>query len=111
MIDQIINCFKSNNNEEISDFYSKKYENKLFKKYGNCNPFTKKIKILAIADTHGSLDDNKFKEFIKYNNIYDLVVMIGDHYTRDIDIIVENVDKSKLVGLLGNHDYDYDYLS
>lgn len=107
MIDKIINYFKRNNPEEINDYYSKKYESKLYKKYGDCNPFTKKIRILAIADTHGTLDEDKFKEFIKHNNVYDLVVMIGDHYTRDIDIIVDNVDKSKLVGILGNHDYNY----
>lgn len=43
MIDKIINYFKSNNPEEINDYYSKKYESKLYKKYGDCNPFTKKL--------------------------------------------------------------------
>ncbi len=33
--------------------------------------------------------------------------MLGDHYNRDIEIIVRNIDKSKLYGIKGNHDYDY----
>ena len=33
--------------------------------------------------------------------------MLGDHYDRDIEIIIRNIDKSKLYGIKGNHDYDY----
>ena len=33
--------------------------------------------------------------------------MVGDHYNRDIEIILKYIDKNKLYGLLGNHDYDY----
>jgi Icc-related predicted phosphoesterase len=33
--------------------------------------------------------------------------MLGDHYNRDIDIILRYVDKSKIYGIKGNHDYDY----
>lgn len=107
MIEKIFRYFKKDENNNIDNTYSKDYENKLYKRHGNCNSCLKEIKILAIADTHGTLDKEKFEEFIKYSNDYDIAVMIGDHYTRDIDIIIDNVDKSKLVGILGNHDYDY----
>ena len=33
--------------------------------------------------------------------------MLGDHYNRDIDIIIKHIDKDKLYGIMGNHDYDY----
>lgn len=107
MIEKIFRYFKKDENNNIDNTYSKDYENKLYKRHGNCNSCLKEIKILAISDTHGTLDKDEFQEFIKYSNDYDIAVMIGDHYTRDIDIIIDNVDKSKLVGLLGNHDYDY----
>ena len=66
----------------------------------------KKVKLLIIADTHGTLNENEFREFIS-NNYYDFCIMIGDHYNRDIEIILKYIDKNRLCGLLGNHDYNY----
>ena len=96
----------NNNNNDINDIYDSNYENKLYNIYGNCNTLNKKIRLLIIADTHGSLNENEFREFLN-NNYYDCCIMIGDHYNRDIDIILKYIDKNKLYGLLGNHDYDY----
>ena len=74
--------------------------------YGNCNTLKNKVRLLIIADTHGTLNENEFREFIN-NNYYNCCIMIGDHYNRDIEIILKYIDKNKLYGLLGNHDYDY----
>ena len=41
------------------------------------------------------------------NKQYDICIMLGDHYNRDIDIILRYVDKSKIYGIKGNHDFDY----
>ena len=64
------------------------------------------ISLLVIADTHGTLDEDEFKQYIS-NKQYDICIMLGDHYNRDIDIILRYVDKSKIYGIKGNHDYDY----
>ena len=76
------------------------------KLYGKCNDLKKDISLLIILDTHGTLDEDSFKEYIK-NNKYDICIMLGDHFNRDIDIIVRNVDRNKLYGVMGNYDYDY----
>ena len=70
------------------------------------NILNKKIRLLIIADTHSTLKENEFREFLN-NNSYDYCIMIGDHHNRDIEIILKYIDKNKLYGLLGNHDYDY----
>lgn len=93
--------------EESLNMYNKNYEEKLFKKYGKCNSVNDDIKLLIIADTHGTLNENKFKEFMTNNQEYDACIMLGDHYDKDINIILNYVDKNKLYGILGNHDYNY----
>lgn len=93
--------------EESLNMYNKNYEEKLFKKYGKCNSVNDDIKLLIIADTHGTLNENKFKEFMINNQEYDACIMLGDHYDKDINIILNYVDKNKLYGILGNHDYNY----
>lgn len=85
---------------------SPKYEKYLLKQYGNANKINNSISLLLIADTHGSLDEFKFKQYLENKN-YDICIMLGDHYDRDIDIILKYVDKNKLYGIKGNHDYDY----
>lgn len=100
----------SNNNttntNNIPHYTSPKYENYLFNQYGNADKINSSITLLLIADTHGSLDEDKFKQFLT-NKEYDICIMLGDHTSRDIEIILRHVDKSKLYGLKGNHDYDY----
>lgn len=88
------------------DMFSPKYENYLMKKYGNCDSIQDSISLLIIADTHGTLDETEFRDYLK-DKTYDVCIMLGDHFNRDIDIILRNVDKTKLYGILGNHDYDY----
>lgn len=94
--------------KKLSDLkiYRHNYEVTLNKKFGKCDSIRKSIKLLIIADTHGTLNENEFVQFLN-NKYYDLCVMLGDHFNRDIDIVIRNVDKNKLCGLLGNHDYDY----
>lgn len=94
------------NKDKKSNFFSPSYEKYLMKLYGKCNDLKKDISLLIISDTHGTLDEDSFKEYIK-NNKYDICIMLGDHFNRDIDIIVRNVDRNKLYGVMGNHDYDY----
>lgn len=95
--------FKSNLNSNI---YSVHYEKRLYKKYGDCSEINNDIDLLIISDTHGSLKEEEFKEYLLGKH-YDLCIMLGDHYTRDIDIILKYVDKTKTYGILGNHDYNY----
>ena len=96
----------SKHSYSIPDILSPKYEEYLLKEYGCVDKINNSITLLLIADTHGTLDEEKFKQFIIHKQ-YDLCIMLGDHYTRDIDIILNYVDKSKIYGIKGNHDYDY----
>ena len=96
----------SNYSNSIPDIFSQKYEEYLLKQYGNADKINNSISLLVIADTHGTLDEDKFKQYLE-NKQYDICIMLGDHYNRDIDIILRYVDKSKIYGIKGNHDYDY----
>lgn len=95
-----------NDSEELN-MYKNDYEEKLLKKFGKCNNVNNDIKLLIIADTHGTLNEEKFKDFLDYNKEFDVCIMLGDHYDRDINIILKYIDKDKIYGLLGNHDYNY----
>lgn len=95
-----------NSSNYVPDMFSPKYEEYLLKQYGNADKINNAITLLVIADTHGTLDEDKFKQYI-LNKQYDVCIMLGDHYNRDIDIILKYVDKSKIYGIKGNHDYDY----
>lgn len=57
------------------------------------------ITLLVIVDTHGTFVEDEFKQYIA-NRQYDVCIMLGDHYNRDIDIILKYVNKSKLYGFL-----------
>ena len=96
----------SNSSNSVPDIFSPKYEEHLLKQYGNSDKINNSITLLVIADTHGTLDEDEFKQYIS-NKQYDMCIMLGDHYNRDIDIILRYVDKSKIYGIKGNHDYDY----
>ncbi len=98
--------FFLNSSNYVPDMFSPKYEEYLLKQYGNADKINNAITLLVIADTHGTLDEDKFKQYI-LNKQYDVCIMLGDHYNRDIDIILKYVDKSKIYGIKGNHDYDY----
>lgn len=92
--------------EQPPDIFSAKYEEYLLKKYGKSDEFNGNVSLLIISDTHGTLDEESFINHLKDKN-YDVCIMLGDYYNRDIEIIVRNIDKSKLYGIKGNHDYDY----
>lgn len=105
MFELLKNIF-SNYSNSIPDIFSPKYEEYLSKQYGNADKINNSITLLLIADTHGTLDEDKFKQYIT-DKQYDICIMLGDHYNRDIDIILRYIDKSKIYGIKGNHDYDY----
>ena len=92
--------------EEIPNYLSPKYEEALFKKYERATKVDKKISLLVIADTHGTLNEEHFYEYLK-NKDYDICILVGDHTSRDIEIILNYIDKDKLYGLKGNHDFEY----
>ena len=96
----------SNDSNSVPDIFSSKYEEYLLKQYGNADEINNSITLLVIADTHGTLDEDEFKQYLEHKQ-YDICIMLGDHYNRDIDIILRYVDKSKIYGIKGNHDYDY----
>ena len=84
------------------NMYNKNYEHKLYKKYGKCRKINSAIKLLVIADTHGTLNELEFKEFVNSLGEFDVCIMLGDHYDRDINIILNYIDKEKIYGVLGN---------
>lgn len=96
----------SNYSNNVPDIFSPKYEEYLLKQYGNSDKINNSIILLVIVDTHGTLDEDKFKQYLE-NKQYDICIMLDDHYNRDIDIILRYVDKSKIYGIKGNHNYDY----
>ena len=99
------------NSDDVNCYsFEKKYANQeetLFKMYGNARSLNGNIRILAIADTHNTLDEEEFKEFISKNNNYDLCLLLGDFGSYDLRTIIKYIDKDKTYALLGNHDYDY----
>ncbi len=80
------------------------YERNLFKKM-NARKLEANIKLLVVADTHGSLYLNKSLQK-KLNSIrkYDLCCILGDVSDNDYKFILKAVPKNKIVALLGNHD-------
>lgn len=104
MFDLINKIFKRE--EKQPDIFSAQYEEFLLKKYGKSDEVNGSVSLLIISDTHGTLDEESFSAYLKDKN-YDACIMLGDHYDRDIEIIIRNIDKSKLYGIKGNHDYDY----
>ncbi len=98
--------FKSRINSNLT----KVNEEKLYKKYGSCDSFSKSIKLLLISDTHEYLAYKpEWQEKLFDSNNYDLCCILGDMSQNDIDIVLEHVPKEKIVGILGNHD-DFDFL-
>lgn len=95
-----------NKEEKQPDMFSSRYEDYLLKKYGKSDEINGNVSLLIISDTHGTLDENSVSNYIR-NKKYDACIMLGDHYNRDIEIIIRNIDKNKLYGIKGNHDYDY----
>lgn len=90
--------------------FDKKFSNQedtLYKLYGKCDEYNKKIKMIIISDTHNCLNEEEFRNFIECHKHYDICVLLGDHNSNDISIILKYIDKKKIYGLLGNHDYDY----
>ena len=91
--------YVSKDNSELNE---KNYLTEI--KYENCKKFNGNIKILFIADTHGTLQYN----FVDFEKVaiepYDLCIMLGDIDYKDIEIILRLVPKEKIYGILGNHD-------
>ena len=106
------NYFDSIIKEKKENLYSfdKRYmnqESKLLKMYGNSNTYNKKITMIVISDTHNCLNEDDFKKFVEQHKEYDVCLLLGDHHSNDISIILKYIDNNKIYGLLGNHDYDY----
>ncbi len=77
------------------------------KRYGQSKLYDKKIKMIVISDTHNCLNEAEFSKFINIHKNYDVCLLLGDHHSNDIEIILKYIDKNKIYGLLGNHNYDY----
>ncbi len=99
------------NINEINQYgYESSYANQeplLYKIYGNARILNNNISILVISDTHNTLNEEEFKNFILTNNNYDICLLLGDFGYRDIPIILKYVSKDKIYALLGNHDNNY----
>ena len=66
-----------------------------------------KIKLIVITDTHNTLREEEFRNFILNCGEYDICLLLGDLGFNDLPIILRFVDKEKIYALLGNHDYNY----
>ena len=84
-----------------------KEEEKLYKLYGKSKSLPNSLNLIVVSDTHDSLEENDFKDYLNKHQNYDICILLGDHSTRDIEIILKYIDKTKLYGLLGNHDTNY----
>lgn len=85
----------------------KNQDNKLLKMYGKCDSLENSIKLIVITDTHGCLNEDDFSDFAKKNKEYDICLLLGDHSSYDIEIVLKYIDKNKIYALLGNHDSNY----
>ncbi len=97
-------------NEENMYSFDKRFmnqETKLLKMYGAASTYNKKIKMIVISDTHNCLNEEQFKKFVEQHKSYDICLLLGDHHSNDISIILKYIDNSKIYGLLGNHDHNY----
>lgn len=107
ILDKLLKKNNKVNLEKNIDMYGTEYENYLFNQNGFVNKTNgKKISLLIIADTHGALKEDELKECVD-KHYYDACIMLGDHYDKDIQIIINTIDHSKLYGIMGNHDYNY----
>ena len=100
--------------EEIKPFLpennlAREYENydkQLFEKYGSCKPFNKEIKILFFSDTHGKIIYQPYEyNLSEIKDDFDVCLLLGDISCDDIREILKYIDKNKIYGILGNHDY------
>lgn len=99
-----------NSNDNNLYGFDKRFSNQedyLYKLYGKCDEYNKKVRMIVISDTHNCLKEEEFRQFIECHNIYDICILLGDHNSNDISILLKYIDKNKIYGLLGNHDYDY----
>ena len=90
--------------------FEKKYanqENILLKIYGNSRRLENKIKIIVITDTHNTLKEDEFRNFILNSGDYDVCLLLGYFVSNDLPIILRYIDREKIYALLGNHDYNY----
>ena len=91
--------------------FQKKYINQekiLYDAFGSVNTILPgKIKIIVIADTHNSLDEELLYDFVVQHPDYDLCLLLGDHSGYDVEKILKYISKEKIYALLGNHDSNY----
>ncbi len=63
------------------------------------------LTLVVISDTHGDLAfGDRFEEFISKVPKFDLMIILGDMYTYELDIITKLVPPEKIIGVRGNHD-------
>ena len=99
-----VDSYKNSETEMVKTY--KNYDEKLLKQYGKCKDFNKSIRLLIFADTHGKLSYDIDYDFNAINEFgYDVCLLLGDISCDDIRKILEYVDKNKVCGILGNHDY------
>ncbi len=78
------------------------YEDTL--KNNGVSSFDGEIKLLVIADSHGSIALKKENEEKLKNVDYDICCILGDVNYSDYDIILKYIPREKIVSILGNHD-------
>ena len=108
-LDEYYNYLMKSNDDNCYSF-EKKYANQeetLLKICGRVRNINVKIKLIVIADTHNTLNEDEFKSFMFNHSDYDVCLLLGDFGYKDLPIILQYVDRNKIYALLGNHDYDY----
>ncbi len=61
------------------------------------------MKILLIADLHTCTQTAKLKSILQ-NETYDIICLLGDNSSYDLDNITNYSKKVPIIGILGNHD-------
>ena len=101
---------KKANKQDVPYGFNNKYANqeeKLYQIFGACYNFNKSLKLIVICDSHNYWNFNEFIRFVHKHNNYDICILLGDHSSNDIEKILKCIDKTKIYGLLGNHDKNY----
>ena len=86
----------------------KNQQNLLYNLFGETDMTTfNKVRLIVIADTHNSLDENELVNTLSLHPDYDLCLLLGDHSNQDVEKVLKHINKDKIYALRGNHDNDY----
>jgi len=98
-IDNKINEYKKSKIEATSMDEFVDQDSEMLLLFGDCEPLTKKIKLLLVSDTHNGLDELRFADYVYRYNEYDACILLGNSTDKDLAIIKKYIDNKKLYSI------------